>query len=55
MTATKTAASVPTIKLLVGGRWEDSDSDRVGESGSKTEVLAINPPPEKAAGQIIED
>ena len=27
----------------------------VGADGSKTQVLAINPPPEKAAGEIIED
>jgi electron transfer flavoprotein beta subunit len=31
------------------------EGDRVGEAGSKTEVLGINPPPEKASGQIIED
>jgi electron transfer flavoprotein beta subunit len=31
------------------------DSGRVGEDGSKTKVLAINPPPEKQAGEIIED
>jgi electron transfer flavoprotein beta subunit len=31
------------------------DAGMVGEDGSKTEVLAINPPPEKQAGQIIED
>ena len=28
---------------------------QVGEAGSKTQVLAINPPPEKEAGEIIED
>jgi electron transfer flavoprotein beta subunit len=33
----------------------DIDTSRVGSEGSKTEVLAINPPPEKAAGEIIED
>ena len=27
----------------------------VGEDGSKTRVLSINPPPEKEAGEIIED
>ena len=32
-----------------------SRPDQVGESGSKTQVLAINPPPEKEAGEIIED
>jgi electron transfer flavoprotein beta subunit len=27
----------------------------VGQQGSRTEVLSINPPPEKAGGEIIED
>jgi len=27
----------------------------VGASGSKTAVLALNPPPAKEAGEIIED
>ena len=27
----------------------------VGEAGSKTQVLAVNPPPAKEAGEIIED
>ena len=27
----------------------------VGQSGSKTAVLALNPPPAKQAGEIIED
>ena len=31
------------------------DADRVGEQGSRTAVLAINPPAGKAAGEIIED
>jgi electron transfer flavoprotein beta subunit len=31
------------------------ESDHVGEAGSKTQVLEINPPPEKQAGEIIED
>jgi electron transfer flavoprotein beta subunit len=31
------------------------ESDQVGEGGSKTQVLEINPPPEKQAGEIIED
>jgi electron transfer flavoprotein beta subunit len=31
------------------------EGDRVGESGSRTSVMALNPPPEKAAGEIIED
>ena len=36
------------------GRRRDR-GDQVGEAGSKTQVLAINPPPEKEAGEIIED
>ena len=39
----------------VGTGDVDIDSGRVGSDGSKTQVLAINPPPEKAAGEIIED
>jgi electron transfer flavoprotein beta subunit len=31
------------------------EADRVGQQGSRTEVLSINPPPEKAGGEIIED
>ena len=31
------------------------DPEYVGEKGSRTEVLAINPPPQKEAGEIIED
>jgi electron transfer flavoprotein beta subunit len=31
------------------------DAGQVGEAGSKTEVLAINPPPAKEAGELIED
>ncbi|MBJ7458673.1 MAG: electron transfer flavoprotein subunit beta/FixA family protein [Thermoleophilaceae bacterium] len=31
------------------------DPAQVGEAGSKTEVLAINPPPAKEAGELIED
>ena len=31
------------------------DASKVGEGGSRTEVLAINPPPEKEPGEIIED
>jgi electron transfer flavoprotein beta subunit len=31
------------------------EGDKVGDAGSRTTVLAINPPPEKQAGQIIED
>ena len=31
------------------------EAERVGESGSRTKVLALNPPPQKEAGEIIED
>lgn len=31
------------------------EPDRVGEQGSRTKVLAVNPPPQKESGQIIED
>src|SRR5213075_2454669 len=55
----------PSLKAIMGAKKKQLDkksasdvgieADKVGESGSKTELLAINPPPEKAAGQIIED
>jgi electron transfer flavoprotein beta subunit len=31
------------------------EAGMVGEAGSKTSVLALNPPPAKEAGEIIED
>ena len=31
------------------------ETDKVGADGSRTEVLAVNPPPAKEAGEIIED
>ncbi|MEA2450136.1 MAG: hypothetical protein QOG63_2068, partial [Thermoleophilaceae bacterium] len=31
------------------------DTSRVGTDGSRTQVLSVNPPPEKQAGEIIED
>jgi electron transfer flavoprotein beta subunit len=31
------------------------EAERVGEEGSRTRVLAVNPPPEKEPGEIIED
>jgi electron transfer flavoprotein beta subunit len=31
------------------------EADKVGEQGSRTEVLGVNPPPQKEAGEIIED
>jgi electron transfer flavoprotein beta subunit len=55
----------PSLKAIMGAKKKQLDTkstgdvgiegDKVGETGSKTEVLAINPPPDKAAGQIIED
>src|SRR5436853_134126 len=55
----------PSLKAIMGAKKKPLDTksasdagvegDKVGEAGSKTEVLAINPPPEKAAGEIIED
>jgi electron transfer flavoprotein beta subunit len=31
------------------------DTAEVGEAGSKTQVLEINPPPQKEAGEVFED
>jgi electron transfer flavoprotein beta subunit len=55
----------PSLKAIMGAKKKQLDTksasdvgieaDKVGEQGSKTEVLAINPPPEKQAGEIIED
>ena len=55
----------PSLKAIMGAKKKQLDTkstgdvgiegDRVGEAGSKTEVLGINPPPAKASGQIIED
>src|SRR3954462_14758433 len=55
----------PSLKAIMGAKKKQLDTksaggvgiegDKVGDTGSKTEVLAINPPPEKASGQIIED
>ena len=38
-----------------GHRRRRHQADQVGEGGSKTQVLEINPPPPKQAGEIIED
>src|SRR5438067_9622312 len=48
----------PALKAIMGAKKKPLDTkstsdvgiegDKIGESGSKTEVLAINPPPEKA-------
>jgi len=55
----------PSLKAIMGAKKKPLDTkatadvgiepDRVGETGSQTTVLAINPPPEKQAGEIIED
>jgi electron transfer flavoprotein beta subunit len=55
----------PSLKAIMGAKKKQLDTqgasdvsieaDRVGEQGSRTAVLAINPPPEKQAGEIIED
>ena len=55
----------PSLKAIMGAKKKQLDSkatgdvgiegDRVGESGSRTSVISLNPPPEKEAGQIIED
>jgi len=55
----------PSLKAIMGAKKKPLDTkatgdvgiepDRVGEAGSQTTVLAINPPPEKQAGEIIED
>ncbi len=55
----------PSLKAIMGAKKKPLDTkatgdvgiegSQVGEAGSKTQVLAINPPPEKQAGEIIED
>jgi electron transfer flavoprotein beta subunit len=55
----------PSLKAIMGAKKKPLDTkstgdvsieaDRVGEGGSQTQVLAINPPPEKAAGEVFED
>ncbi len=56
----------PSLKAIMGAKKKQLDTkatgdvgieaDKVGADGSRTKVLAINPPPEeKAAGEIIED
>src|SRR3954464_8669365 len=55
----------PSLKAIMGAKKKqldtkgagdvDIDAGKVGEEGSRTAVLAINPPPEKQAGEIIED
>ncbi|MGZ8666557.1 MAG: electron transfer flavoprotein subunit beta/FixA family protein [Solirubrobacterales bacterium] len=55
----------PSLKAIMGAKKKPLDTkatgdagieaDRVGEGGSRTAVLALNPPPQKEAGEIIED
>jgi electron transfer flavoprotein beta subunit len=55
----------PSLKAIMGAKKKPLDPKAtadvgidgamVGESGSKTAVLALNPPPAKEAGEIIED
>jgi electron transfer flavoprotein beta subunit len=55
----------PSLKAIMGAKKKQLDtkaagdvgieSDKVGTDGSKTTVESINPPPEKQAGEIIED
>jgi electron transfer flavoprotein beta subunit len=55
----------PSLKAIMGAKKKPLEAksagdvgiegDKVGEEGSRTAVLSINPPPEKEAGQIIED
>src|SRR5213592_4170195 len=55
----------PSLKAIMGAKKKPLETyatsdvgiepDRVGETGSRTTVLAVNPPPQKEAGEIIED
>jgi electron transfer flavoprotein beta subunit len=55
----------PSLKAIMGAKKKPLDTkatgdvgidtSEVGEAGSKTQVLEINPPPSKQAGEIIED
>ena len=55
----------PSLKAIMGAKKKPLDTKatgdvgidagEVGEAGSKTQVLEIAPPPEKQAGEIIED
>ena len=55
----------PSLKAIMGAKKKPLDSkatgdvgidaSMVGSDGSKTAVLALNPPPAKEAGEIIED
>ncbi len=55
----------PSLKAIMGAKKKpldskstsdaDIDTSKVGSEGKRTAVLAINPPPAKEAGEIIED
>jgi electron transfer flavoprotein beta subunit len=55
----------PSLKAIMGAKKKPLDkkatadvgieAGQVGEAGSRTAVLALNPPPAKQAGEIIED
>jgi electron transfer flavoprotein beta subunit len=55
----------PSLKAIMGAKKKPLDtkaigdvgieSDKVGTDGSRTAVLELKPPPEKEAGEIIED
>ena len=55
----------PSLKAIMGAKKKprdtksasdvEIDASKVGQDGSRTAVLAINPPPEKEPGEIIED
>src|SRR4029078_12518313 len=55
----------PSLKAIMGAKKKPLETyatadvgieaATVGETGSKTQVLAVNPPAEKEAGEIIED
>jgi electron transfer flavoprotein beta subunit len=55
----------PSLKAIMGAKKKPLDThaigdvaieaDRVGEAGSRTTVISLNPPPAKEAGEIIED
>jgi electron transfer flavoprotein beta subunit len=55
----------PSLKAIMGAKKKPLDTnstgdvgieaDRVGEGGSRTTVLELKPPPQKEAGEIIED
>src|SRR5437773_2524561 len=55
----------PSLKAIMGAKKKPLDTlsvgdaqidgSKVGEEGSRTQVLELGPPPEKQAGTIIED